>query len=86
MGIGQSYPCLFCLNKEHSMELKLDKKGRPYFVCWCCSCRIFTRSNISMRGPSILWGPLSISLRENNTAVASALVTKAVEREAAAHA
>jgi len=34
--------CLSCLNE--SVEVRFDKKGRPYFICGDCGARFFSRS------------------------------------------
>ena len=43
------YPCLHCLNTD-CVELKNDKKGRPYTTCRMCTTRCFMHSNIALRG------------------------------------
>ena len=43
------YPCLNCLN-TNCVELKNDKKGRPYTTCRMCSSRTFMHSRIALRG------------------------------------
>lgn len=43
------YPCLQCLNTD-CVELKNDKKGRPYTTCRMCSARTFMHSSMSLRG------------------------------------
>lgn len=34
--------CLFCSSEQ--MEVKNDKRGRPYLTCSACSVRVFARS------------------------------------------
>ena len=34
--------CLSCL--QESVEVRFDKKGRPYFICGDCGARFFSRS------------------------------------------
>lgn len=80
MKVGQRVTCLFCL-QESSLELRLDKLNRPYFICiGGCGARCFLRGDISLRGPSILWGPLTIAMRNNEAEVAQVLVNRAVEK------
>ena len=43
------YPCLCCLNTA-CVELKQDKKGRPYTTCRMCGTRAFMHSQIALRG------------------------------------
>lgn len=43
------YPCLHCLN-TNCVELKNDKKGRPYTTCRMCTTRSFMHSPIALRG------------------------------------
>jgi len=43
------YPCLLCLN-TNCVDLKADKKGRPYTTCRMCGSRTFMHSNIALRG------------------------------------
>lgn len=83
MSVGERYPCVFCLHDEPSMVLKLDVKGRPYFVCEHCTARVFSRAKMSMKGPSLLWGPLVSVLRNNQVDVGQALIQQASERVAA---
>ena len=43
------YPCLCCLNTA-CVELKQDKKGRPYTTCRMCGTRAFMHSATALRG------------------------------------
>jgi len=43
------YPCLNCLN-TNCVELKNDKKGRPYTTCRMCCSRTFMHSRMALRG------------------------------------
>jgi len=43
------YSCLHCLNTD-CVELKNDKKGRPYTTCRMCSTRSFMHSSMALRG------------------------------------
>lgn len=38
--------CLFCLMP--TMEIRSDKKGRPYMTCTSCSVRVFPRGRITL--------------------------------------
>jgi len=78
MNVGGRYPCLFCLAPE-GYELRLDKKGRPFFMCSACGCRTFTRGAVSLRGPELLWKPLHVALANGEADVARVLVKRAVE-------
>ena len=80
MTIGALYDCLCCLNQS-ALELRLDVKGRPYFVCNVCGCRLFMRGKLSMKGPERLWGPLTLALRKGDAAAANVLVGDAVKSE-----
>jgi hypothetical protein len=73
MTIGKKETCLYCLTPD-SYEMKLDKKNKPYFICSCCGCRTFLRGEMSLRGPSVLWGPLASALRAKDSEVAAILV------------
>jgi len=47
------FPCLNCL-ADGVVELKFDKKGRPYSTCRSCGTRAFMRSFVAMRGLMLL--------------------------------
>ena len=79
MRYGERYTCVFCLTPA-AYELKLDKKQRPFFACVSCGCKTFLRGEFSLKGPTMLWGPLSIALRNNEAEVARVLVARAAER------
>lgn len=81
MRIGQKETCLFCLTND-SLEMKLDKKSKPYFICSCCGVRAFLRGEMSLRGPSMLWGPLAAAFRARDAEVAKVLVGDAVNANA----
>jgi len=57
------YPCFHCLTQS-SVDLKLDKKGRPYSVCQCCGVRAFIRNRMGLRGFKIL-APELMKMWEN---------------------
>jgi len=42
------YACMFCMFEE-SMEVRLDKKGRPYLTCGRCSTRAFFHSELALK-------------------------------------
>jgi hypothetical protein len=60
------YPCLHCLNTE-CVELKNDKKGRPYTTCRMCTTRSFMHSSMALRGLTH-FAPMLISLWRDQTA------------------
>lgn len=64
MTVGQKVDCLFCLGAS-GFELKLDKNGRPFFICSCCGVRVFMRGEPSLVGPTRLWGPIISVMRAN---------------------
>jgi len=41
--------CLFCLN-QGSLELKRDKRGRPFLRCWSCGVMAFIKTERSFVG------------------------------------
>lgn len=47
------HPCLNCLCRA-GVELKLDKKSRPYSYCSVCGTRAFIKSRAGLRGLMIL--------------------------------
>lgn len=77
MEIGKKETCIFCLTPD-CFEVKLDKKSRPYFSCGMCGARTFIRGEMSMRGPSLLWGPLASAFRSRDVNAAKVLVADAV--------
>lgn len=78
MSVGERYTCLFCLT-EHSYEMRLDKHGRPYFLCSSCGARTFLRGEVSLRGPSMLWGALSRTMRAGDVEASRALVAQGAQ-------
>lgn len=47
------HPCVFCLHAS-CVELKADRKGRPYTICRVCATRSFMHTSIALRGLSYL--------------------------------
>lgn len=47
------YPCLNCLSPE-SVNLRLDKRGRPFTFCRMCTTRSFMHSRMALRGLFLL--------------------------------
>lgn len=45
--------CLFCL-AQHSMELRYDKRARPYLCCTLCFTRAFIRNLDAVRGLGVV--------------------------------
>lgn len=79
MSPGQHFDCIFCLAPE-GLELRIDKRGRPFFLCGVCGSRSFIHGN-GLRGPQILWGKLTLALRGGEADVAQELVRREVTRE-----
>ncbi len=63
------YPCLHCLNTQ-CVELKNDRKGRPYTTCRMCASRTFMHSSIALRGLTH-FAPQLIDLWRQATAAAT---------------
>jgi RNase P subunit RPR2 len=80
MSIGDEMTCLFCLSPGATMQVKLDRKGKPFFTCHACGTRAFTPSKHALKGPEVLWGPLTLRLKVADQAVGRALIEKAAER------
>lgn len=76
---GDRYDCLYCLQPD-SYEVRLDKRGRPYMTCIACGARTFLRGAHSLRGPQMLWGPLTLALEDGEEETAKELVTEAVRK------
>lgn len=45
--------CMFCL-AQHSLELRYDKRARPYLCCTLCFTRAFIRNLDAVRGFGIV--------------------------------
>jgi hypothetical protein len=45
--------CMFCL-AESAMEIRFDKRTRPYLVCRICFARAFVRNIESIRGMAVV--------------------------------
>lgn len=68
-----TYRCIFCWEPE-AMEVKYDKKGRPYIRCALCGVRAFIHSPRSYFGLKLV---SNISL--NNVRALKSEVPEAVE-------
>jgi len=75
------YPCLHCLNCD-CVELKNDKKGRPYTTCRMCSSRTFMHSRIALRGLTH-FAPALIAMWRQATSAGTTLAQIDTELEAA---
>jgi hypothetical protein len=73
MRIGQRQSCLFCLC-ANCFEAKLDRKSRPYFSCCSCGARVFIRNDMSLKGPTALWGALESALSVHDVEAARVLI------------
>lgn len=76
MQVGQTFKCVYCL-EDDGMIVRLDKRNRPYMVCLACGARTFLRGRMSLRGPSLLWGPLTLALDAGDTAAAKHILAEA---------
>jgi hypothetical protein len=77
MNVGQSVDCLYCMSAG-SYQLRLDVKGRPFFVCSRCGTRTFLRGVPSLGLPTVLWGAITAAARDHNEVAARELVAGAV--------
>jgi len=74
MRYGDRVTCLYCLT-VNSYELRADRKGRPFMICTAgCGARTFFRGSQSLIGPSMLWGPLSNALINNDSEAAKVIL------------
>lgn len=88
MRVGEKVLCIFCLNSEPSLELRIDKLSRPYLYCsggskGCgCGVRVFLRGPQSMKGLELLFNAVVIAAHqeEEPREVAQALLKRAVQR------
>jgi len=74
---GQKFDCLYCL-APGAYELRITKKGGPYFICSVCGSRTFVHGN-GLAGPTRLWGKLTLALRAGDSEAAKELVKREVE-------
>lgn len=54
--------CLFCL-AQHAMELRYDKRARPYLCCTLCFTRAFIRNLDAVRGLGVVPDLIDRALR-----------------------
>ena len=76
MNPGDVVSCIFCLQPD-ALEVKLDKKGRPFFKCHCCGTMCFIHGR-GMAGPSLLFGPLTMALKLGQQDAAREIVRQGV--------
>jgi len=77
MRYGDKVACIFCLT-PNSSELRADRKGRPFMICTAgCGARTFFRGTQSLVGPSMLWGPLTHALMNNDAEAAQVILRDA---------
>lgn len=56
------YACLHCL-ADGTVELRIDRKGRPYATCHSCMSRTFMHSREALRGLMLIAPQLSALVR-----------------------
>ena len=78
MRFGTRVMCLYCLAPD-AYEMRADRKGRPYFLCSVCGARTFLRGQQSLAGPTMLWGPLTAALANNDAEAARVLIQDIAE-------
>ena len=88
MHVGESYPCILCLSvptptQGGGMQLRLDKRLRPYWSCSCCGGKIFPANSIL--GPMALWGKIAIAVKLGEADVAKELLRREIENAAQQH-
>jgi len=66
---------MFCLNPL-AAEIKQDRNGRPYVICHVCGLRAFLKTEMSLRGPTMIWGPLVRALQASDVDAAKAMLAK----------
>ena len=79
MQVGESYPCILCLSVPTQagmggMQLRLDKRQKPYWSCCSCGGKIFPAN--SLVGPMALWGKIAVAIKLGETDVASELLRR----------
>jgi hypothetical protein len=79
VNIGENVPCLICI--QGNMQLRLDKRQRPYFRCGSCGAFIFPSTTID--GPVRLWGKIGLALRAGDTEAAAEYLRREREHPAA---
>jgi hypothetical protein len=75
MTFGGRVHCMFCLNPL-AAEIKQDRNGRPYLICHVCGLRAFLKTEMSLRGPSQLWGPLVRALQAGDVDAAQVMLER----------
>ena len=75
MTFGGRVHCMFCCNPM-AAEIKQDRNGRPYVICHVCGLRAFLKTEMSLRGPTMIWGPLVRALQAGDVEAAKAMLAK----------
>jgi len=77
--IGHRQDCLFCL-APGSMAFGITKKGGAYLSCRACGTRSFIHG-AGVRGPELIFGPMSLALKDEKPEVAQTIHQIAVQKE-----
>jgi len=75
MTFGGKVHCMFCMNPL-AAEIKQDRNGRPYVICRVCGMRAFLKTEMALRGPTMLWGPLVRALQAGDVTSAKEMVER----------
>jgi len=79
---GDKVPCVFCLAPQDSLEVRVDKHGRPYLQCRRCLTRCFIH-NDGWAGPQRFFGKLRMAADQPDpVGVAAELIKRERERSA----
>jgi len=77
--IGEVKNCFFCLAPS-SMSFRISKKGGAYLTCRCCGSRAFLHGD-GTKGPEMIFGPMSLAMRDDKPEVAAKIHEIAVAKE-----
>lgn len=76
MQVGSSVDCIFCL-QPGALNVRVDKRGRPFLKCGCCSTTAFIHGN-GMKGLQMLYGRLSMAMSNGDAEAARVMFQKEV--------
>jgi len=77
--IGHRQDCLFCLAPA-AMSFRISKKGGAYLTCQACGSRAFLHG-AGTKGPEMIFGPMSLAMRDDKPEVAAKIHELAVHKE-----
>jgi len=80
--MGDGRDCIFCLVGRGTMVFKVTKKGGAMIYSKCCGTRCFIQGD-GTRGPELIFGAMTMALKDGKPEVAETIHQIAVQKETA---